>query len=192
MPPGPQAMVFEALPREQPSAPNPYAPMPSPEGPLYSWQSATPSKCRAAPPIESMLPLFDASAVVCPMLAADNPRLLQSPSLPEYLAPAVSAEQPAEARSAPSPELVVAGLRPRFRQCFSRWLDAKDDAQGSVNFALELGCGGDVQAISAVVKGVDEPTLECLFTVVAPARFEPPAGGHATIQVPVVFKNAAR
>jgi hypothetical protein len=42
------------------------------------------------------------------------------------------------------------------------------------------------------VQGVDEPTLECLFTVVAPAQFEPPASGHATIQVPVVFKNAAR
>jgi len=49
-----------------------------------------------------------------------------------------------------------------------------------------------VQAISADVQGVDEPTLECLFTVVGPAQFVPPAGGHATLQVPVVFKNAAR
>jgi hypothetical protein len=91
-----------------------------------------------------------------------------------------------------SPDLVVAALRPAFRRCFSRWLDAKADAEGSVRLALELGCGGEVQAISADVQGVDEPTLECLFTVIGPAQFGPPASGHATLQVPVVFKNAAR
>ncbi|MEP7049834.1 MAG: hypothetical protein ABJB12_05750 [Pseudomonadota bacterium] len=39
-----------------------------------------------------------------------------------------------------------------------------------VRFALELGCAGQVQSISAAVH----------------------AAGHANIQVPVVFKNAAR
>ncbi len=84
-------------------------------------------------------------------------------------------------------------MRPRFRQCFSHWIDEKADAEGSVRFALELGCAGNVQAITADdVRGVDEPTLACLFTVVGPAQFDPPANGHATIQVPVVFKSAAR
>jgi len=58
--------------------------------------------------------------------------------------------------------------------------------------ALELGCAGDVQAISAENQGVDQSTLSCLFSAVAPARFAPPVGGHATVPVPVVFKNAAR
>ena len=61
-----------------------------------------------------------------------------------------------------------------------------------MRLALELGCAGNVQAISADVHGVDEPTLACLFTVVGPAQFDPPANGHATIEVPVVFKHAAR
>jgi hypothetical protein len=61
-----------------------------------------------------------------------------------------------------------------------------------VRFALELGCAGEVQTIAAEVKGVDESTVACLFNIVGPAQFEPPAGGHARLQVPVVFKNAAR
>lgn len=90
------------------------------------------------------------------------------------------------------PDFVVASLRPRLRSCFSSLLERHEQAEGSIRFALGLGCSGEVQTISAKAEGVDEPTIECLFAVVAPARFAPPAGGRATIQVPVVFKNSAR
>ncbi len=90
-----------------------------------------------------------------------------------------------------NPELVLAALRPAFHHCFSRWLDDHVDAHGSVRFKLELGCAGEVEAISAENRGVDASALECLFSAVAPARFAPPPGGHAIVLMPVVFKNAA-
>ncbi|MEI9937796.1 MAG: hypothetical protein WDO69_11305 [Pseudomonadota bacterium] len=149
---------------------NPYAPIRSRNAALYSWQSEKRAEC--AP--ESAAQLEPSAARG--MLAA----------FPERTSNA------ANRAHAASPDLVVAGLRPALHHCFSRWLDARVDAQGSVRFALELGCAGAVEAISAENQGVDESTLACLFSAVAPARFAPPAGGHATVLVPVVFKNAAR
>lgn len=89
------------------------------------------------------------------------------------------------------PALVVASLRPRLRGCFSDWLERQADAEGAVRFAVELGSSGAVQTISATVDAVDPRTVECLFTVLGPARFEPPLGGRATLHIPVVFKNSA-
>ena len=195
-PDGPQAMVFEPAPVDT-SAPNPYAPKRSATGPEYSWQSATPSKCGTDPlpaAAPSTVLTFNGPIGVFPVLTNDEASSLQAQladEAPDTWGTGAHPELEAEHRAS-NPELVVAGLRPRFRQCFSHWLDAKADAQGSVRFALELGCAGDVQSISAAVQGVDEPTLQCLFAVVAPAQFDPPPAGHASIQVPVVFKNAAR
>ncbi|MET0791232.1 MAG: hypothetical protein ABW061_06890 [Polyangiaceae bacterium] len=188
---GPQVIEFEAPPAEpnETLAPNPYAPKHDSDGPHYSWQSATPVKC--APDAEKPAVLtFSGSVGVFPLLSDEE---LERAQLAADAPPPSGKEEPSEVdKRASSPDLVVAALRPRFRQCFSRWLDAKADAEGSVRLALELGCAGNVQAINAEVRGVDEPTLACLFTVVGPAQFGPPVAGHATIQVPVVFKNAAR
>lgn len=87
---------------------------------------------------------------------------------------------------------VIASLRPRFRQCFSSWFDRGTTAEGSVRFALELACNGDVEAIDAKSSGVDESTVSCLFGVMARAEFEPPSTGQALLHVPVVFKNTDR
>jgi hypothetical protein len=183
---GPQAIEFE--PRPEPSGPvavNPYTPKRDSEAPHYSWQSATPVKCAAdAKPTRLT---FSGSVGVFPLLS--DAELQQAQAAAD--AAQASAEQPEADTRASSPDLVVASLRPRFRQCFSHWLEAKTNAEGSVRFALELGCAGNVQAITADAHGVDEPTVMCLFTVVGPAQFDPPANGHATIQVPVVFKNTA-
>ncbi len=97
---------------------------------------------------------------------------------------------PADKRMA-SPDLVVAGLRPRFRQCFSHWIDEKADAEGSVRFALELGCAGNVQAITADDRArCGRAHAGLPIYVVGPHNSIPPANGHAIIQVPVVFKSA--
>jgi len=58
--------------------------------------------------------------------------------------------------------------------------------------ALELGCAGDVQAISAENQGVDQSTLSCLFSAVAPAPLCSASRRARYVPVPVVFKNAAR
>jgi hypothetical protein len=152
---------------------NPYAPTRSHGARVYSWQSEKRAEC--GPGV----------AAAKPELERGSTRALLA-AMPERSSDPSGKVQPL------SPDFVVAGLRPAIHHCFSRWLDAKLDAQGSVRLALELGCAGDVQAISAENQGVDESTLTCLFSVVAPARFAPPVGGRATVLVPVVFKNAAR
>ncbi|MEI9938707.1 MAG: hypothetical protein WDO69_15925 [Pseudomonadota bacterium] len=190
---GPEAIEFES-PRPVPSqAHNRYAPTRTANLPHYSWQSATPQSCEPAPsakePDAPIVLTFGGSVGVFPPIpdeAIDARQAKPAGSLDTW-----GGGEPPPSGSR-SPDLVVAGLRPAFRHCFSRWLDSKADAEGSVRFALEVGCAGAVQAISADVQGVDESTLECLFTVVAPAQFGPPANGHATLQVPVVFKNASR
>ena len=156
---------------------NPYAPIRSTKATVYSWQSETRADC---PPGSSTVKAEDQR----PSASLTGRNLLGS--LPERT------PEPVSRAPAVSSELVVAQLRPALRQCFSRWLNERVDAAGSVRFALELGCGGDVESISAENQGVDEATLTCLFAAVAPARFAPPAGGHATVLVPVVFKNTGR
>lgn len=176
---GPQPVVFDTLPAAAAVTPSsPYAPTrTSASPPHYAWQTPTPTQCIGKPQVLH----FDGPVGTFPLLSDAEADALAS----------AQAQPPAEHRPT-SPDLVVASLRPAFRNCFSRWLDAKSDAEGSVQLALELGCAGEVHAISADAKGVDDQTVGCLFGVVGPAQFEPPAGGHATLKVPVVFKNASR
>lgn len=184
-------MEFERAPPKAARTASPYAPTRTGNSPRYSWQSAMPKACVPEP---------SAKQPDVPIVLSFSGSVGVFPPLPDEATeppPAKSSELSTWGSGAPAPEvrspdLVVAALRPAFRRCFSRWLDAKADAEGSVRLALEVGCGGEVQAISADVQGVDEPTLECLFTAIGPAQFGPPASGHATLQVPVVFKNAAR
>jgi len=160
-----------------PPVANPYAPVRSLDAEVYSWQSEKRVECAPEPPLDAS----DAERTLEPSAARGV-----LAALPERTSDRASRAQPV------SPDVVVAGLRLALHQCFARWLDDQADAQGSVRLALELGCAGEVDAISAQNQGVDESTLACLFSAVAPARFAPPAGGHATVQVPVVFRNAAR
>jgi len=159
----------------EPRAANPYAPTRSPNRAVYLWQSEKRTECSPESQPTQL----------------DTERLPEARAARDLLA-AIPERKSVPAGDPRSPDLVVAGLRPALHHCFSRWLDARLDAQGSVRFALELGCAGEVEAISAENQGVDESTLTCLFSAVAPARFAPPAAGHATIFMPVVFKNAAR
>jgi hypothetical protein len=191
---GPSAIVFEPQLAAATGTPNPYAPVRSAEPAQYSWQSPSHAKCAqgsvaSGPELDAVL-TFSGSVGVFPPLPEEDPSAATKPGQPA-LDTWGSGEAPPPDKRVGSADTVVAALRPAFRHCFSRWLESNAEARGSVRFSLELGCTGEVQAISADVEGVDEPTLECLFSVVAPAQFEPPAGGHATLRVPVVFKNAA-
>lgn len=154
---------------------NPYAPVPSLSAAIYSWQSERRVECTP----ESRV--LEAERVLEP-----SPARGVLAAFPERSSDPGSGAQPS------SPDVVVAGLRSALHHCFSRWLEDQADAQGSVRLALELGCAGEVEAISAENQGVDSSTMACLFSAVAPARFAPPAGGHGTVHVPVVFKNAER
>ncbi|MES1175656.1 MAG: hypothetical protein ABUL62_15150 [Myxococcales bacterium] len=164
-----------ALHAPEPRANKPYAPTRLASSAVYVWQTEKPAEC------STRMQPADRDAERPPAMLAGRDLLAM---IPERTAAAPSA-----ARSV-SPELVVAGLRPALHHCFSRWQDEALDAQGSARFALELGCAGEVEAISAENRGVDEGTLACLFSAMGPAHFAPPAAGHATVLVPVMFKNA--
>lgn len=175
-------------------APNPYAPTCITPLHQYAWQNPKHTPCNRSAALtepattytaEVKLSFFD-SVAAFPLLTDDVEGIV--PPKPQ----ADGAPPESVGASRRDPNFVVASLRPRLRSCFSSLLERSEQAEGSIRFALSLGCAGEVQTISAKAEGVDEPTIECLFAVVAPAMFDPPAGGHATIQVPVVFKNSAR
>jgi hypothetical protein len=187
-------VVRELPPLSEASSRNPYAPTCITPLHQYAWQNPQRPPCNrsAALPVQEeiyttqvRLSFFD-SVAAFPLLTDDAPGIV--PPKPE--ADGAPAEVPTAGRR--DPDFVVASLRPRLRSCFSSLLERSERAEGSIRFALSVGCAGEVQTISAKAEGVDEPTIECLFAVVAPAMFDPPASGHATIQVPVVFKNSAR
>jgi hypothetical protein len=195
----------EPAPRAEPNGAvlNPYAPTRLSPLNSYGWQNPKRPTCsRPLAPLGSDGPYttqvklsFSGSVAAFPLLPEDDPTAPKAKKDPNAPAPDTwgtgpHAETVASARR--DPDFVVASLRPRLRSCFAGLLDRRAEAEGSIRFALELGCAGEVQAISAKAEGVDQPTVECLFAVVAPAMFDPPAGGRATIHMPVVFKNSTR
>jgi len=161
---------------------NPYVPIRSPNAAVYSWQNEKRVQC-APGPLEPE-PAAGSERALEPRASAGV--LAAFPERPSFSGSSAQSAKPV------SPELVVARLRPALHQCFSHWLDDRADAHGSANFALELGCAGEVEAISAEVHSVDTSTVSCLFSAIAPVRFAPPIGGHAVVRVPIVFKNSAR
>lgn len=169
----------EAEPLPAPAPLDPYAPTrTSPTE--YTWQRAQRAECAARTPLR-----FEGSHAEFPLL----------PDEPEEAADTWGTGTPAPAAEAHAPksaDQVVAELRPRLRRCFSSWVERGNTNEGSVRFAVRIDCGGEVGAVTARSSGVDEPTVTCLFGVVAQASFESPASGQATLQIPVVFKNTER
>lgn len=190
MSPSPALLVSGEASRAQ----NPYAPTCITPLHQYAWQNPKQTPCSRSAALKEPAPIYTAevklsffdSVAAFPLLTDDTGGIV--PPTPQ--ADGAPAESPGGSRR--DPDFVVASLRPRLRSCFASLLERSEQAEGSIRFALSLGCGGEVQTISAKTEGVDEPTIACLFAVVAPAMFDPPASGHATIQVPVVFKNSAR
>jgi hypothetical protein len=198
-PPAPQTDVVPA----SVAAQNPYAPTRLSLLNSYAWQNPKRPTCSAplgTPRREETYTTqvrlsFSGSVAAFPLLPEDDPSAPKPevvPSTPALEPVGTGSPPPGSAGVRRDPDFVVASLRPRLRGCFAGLLERRAQAEGSIRFALELGCAGEVQTISAKAEGVDEPTVECLFAVVAPALFDPPVGGRATIHMPVVFKNSAR
>jgi hypothetical protein len=83
---------------------------------------------------------------------------------------------------------VVAGLRPGFKACYQRGLAANPDSQGKITLTLRVGPGGEVQSASAATTGdISGDVLDCVKQRAMAARFAPPEGGMAVVQVPVTF-----
>lgn len=83
---------------------------------------------------------------------------------------------------------VVASMRPGFKACYQRGLSANPDSQGKITLTLRVGPGGEVQSASAATSGdIDAAVLDCVKQRAMAARFAPPEGGMAVVQVPVTF-----
>lgn len=86
---------------------------------------------------------------------------------------------------------VVAGMRPGFRHCYMRGLEDYPDAQGRVNLAIRVGPGGEVQSVGASPSGnVPQSIVSCIAGRARQGVFQPPVGGSALVQVPVVLQLA--
>lgn len=156
------------------ASPNPFAPIRT-SATNYHWERRARPRCQAPTRLR-----FEGSH-------GDFPLLPDEPEVTAALDTWGTGSPPAETPK--SAERVVAELRPRLRRCFSSWVDQGSANEATVRFAVRIGCGGEVGALTATSSGVDESTLTCLFGVVARASFESPASGELTLQLPVVFKR---
>lgn len=83
---------------------------------------------------------------------------------------------------------VVAAMRAGFRACYNRALANNPDAEGKINLSIHVGPGGEVTAVNATPSGnLGADVVGCVTSRAQAARFDPPQGGMAVIQVPVTF-----
>jgi hypothetical protein len=83
---------------------------------------------------------------------------------------------------------VVARMRPGFRQCYQKGLEANPDSSGRISLKIRIGPGGEVTGVTASASGsLPSSVVECIKARAQGVRFSPPDGGSAVIEVPVTF-----
>ena len=82
-------------------------------------------------------------------------------------------------------------MRPGFRDCYMQALKRNREHQGSVRLSFRVNCEGYISSIHGTLRGhLDEDTVHCIFAAAKDARFEPPLGGAAVVNVPVNLMRA--
>lgn len=83
---------------------------------------------------------------------------------------------------------VVASLRAGFRACYNRGLATNPDIQGKILLKIKIGPTGEVLGVTNTTTGDIPPAVvSCVEARAKVARFQPPEGGVAVVQVPVSF-----
>jgi hypothetical protein len=83
-------------------------------------------------------------------------------------------------------QAVVTGMAAGFRRCFNKGLVENPSMRGSVTITATLGPKGEVIAASPTKgSGLSGSVFSCVTARVATAQFDPPAGGSATVTIPV-------
>lgn len=83
---------------------------------------------------------------------------------------------------------VIAGLRPRFRQCYQTGLNSDPSMAGKVVVSAKVGPNGEVSSADiASNSGLSPAVASCIAGVVKRAQFSPPGGGGSTLNIPVTF-----
>lgn len=86
----------------------------------------------------------------------------------------------------PGADQTVASMRTGFRRCYQKHLSAGEGG-GQATLVISVGASGVVEQVSAQNHGMNADTVECLSKEAQRARFDPPRGGHAILQVPVTL-----
>ncbi len=83
---------------------------------------------------------------------------------------------------------VIAGLRPRFKQCYQVGLNSDPNMSGKVVISAKVGPNGEVSSADIASNSGLSPTVaSCIAGVVKRAQFNAPGGGGSTLQIPVTF-----
>jgi hypothetical protein len=83
---------------------------------------------------------------------------------------------------------VVAGLRPRFKQCYQVGLNSDPTMSGKVVVTAKVGPNGEVlDASIGSNTGLSPSVANCIAGAVKRAQFNPPGGGGSTLNIPVTF-----
>ena len=88
---------------------------------------------------------------------------------------------------------VIAGLRPRFRQCYNQGLQTDPSMAGKVVITAKVGPNGEVASADVSQNtGLSQQVASCISRVVRNATFSPPGGGGSTLNIPVTFVQQGR
>ncbi len=83
---------------------------------------------------------------------------------------------------------VIAGLRPRFRQCYQTGLNSDPSMAGKVVITAKVGPNGEVSSADVTSNtGLSQSVASCIAGVVRRAQFSAPGGGGSTLNIPVTF-----
>ncbi len=83
---------------------------------------------------------------------------------------------------------VIAGLRPRFRQCYQTGLNSDPSMAGKVVITAKVGPNGEVSSADVTSNsGLSQGVASCIAGVVKRATFNAPGGGGSTLNIPVTF-----
>jgi hypothetical protein len=84
---------------------------------------------------------------------------------------------------------VVAGLRPRFRNCYKLGVATDPKMHGRANLSTSVSAKGDVVSVTVTqVDSMNPRVVSCIVGVMQKAKFTAPGGAGASLQVPVTFR----
>jgi len=83
---------------------------------------------------------------------------------------------------------VVSRMQGRFRRCYEAGLNENPGMTGRVDVTASIGPNGEVLSASARPGGtISSAVAQCIGSVVQGATFDPPEGGAATVNIPVIL-----
>ena len=99
--------------------------------------------------------------------------------------PVVSPVEPPTNSNITNAASVVSSMRPGFRDCYQRSLDAHGRFSASVRLSLRVDADGKIASVTARGTNAPRDMIECIFTEVGRHVFDPPMGGAAVVNIPV-------